>query len=68
MSEFRDKVLGLGVISGRTSVRVQDIRDDTGRMVGKDVTDELNNTVHVRDDSQGLTLRPKTIELKTVVQ
>lgn len=61
MSEFADKVRGLGFT--RSGVRVETIRRN-GKIVGKDIHDEAGNTTHVRDEGQGVTVRPATVDVK----
>lgn len=55
---YRDRLLGIGVIGARTRDRVADVRDRSGRAVGKARTDELNNTVTTYDERQDVTVRP----------
>jgi hypothetical protein len=61
MSEFADKVRSLGVTTSRS--HVETIRRD-GKIVGKDIHDEAGNTTHVRDQGQGVTIRPETVHVK----
>jgi hypothetical protein len=63
-SEFRDKLLTLGVISRRSGSRIHEWRTDDGER-HKAVTDELDNTVtqHARGDRQDVTLRPETVRV-----
>ena len=68
MSEFADKVRGLGVLSRRSGDRVREWRSDDGQR-HKATTDEAGNTVtqHARplssDDRQDVTVRPRTVRL-----
>lgn len=55
---YRDKLLGVGVLGARTRDRVADVRNESGRAVGKATTDELNNTVTTYDNRQDVTIRP----------
>ena len=61
---FRDKLLGIGVISRRSGDRVREWRTDDGER-HKAVTDELNNTVtqHARGDRQDVKIRPETVRV-----
>lgn len=59
-----DKMRSIGVLGNRTKDKVKQVYDDSGRVVGKDITDQLNNTVHVRDESQSVTVRPGSVNLK----
>jgi len=61
MSEFADKVRGLAFT--RSGTTVETIRRN-GKIVGKDIHDEAGNTTHVRDDGQGVTIRPETVHVK----
>ena len=52
------KMRSIGVLGrGRTRDRVADVRDAAGKVVGKATTDQLNNTVTVRDNSQDVLIR-----------
>lgn len=53
-----DKMRSIGVLSrGRTRDKVADVRDPDGKVVGKATTDQLNNTVTVKDASQDVLIR-----------
>lgn len=65
---YRDRLLGIGVISARTRDRVADVRDWSGRAVGKARTDELNNTVTVYDERQDVTVRPPHLRFSAGVK
>lgn len=53
-----DKMRSIGVMGRRTRDRVVDVRDESGRAVGKATTDQLNNTVTTYDNRQDVTIRP----------
>ena len=63
MSEFRDKLLSIGVIS--RGVRTREYRDDGVRV--KEVTDEHGHVLTYRGDhpdgAPGVEIRPKTVTL-----
>jgi hypothetical protein len=65
---YRDRLLGVGVISRRTGDRVKEWRTDDGQR-HKATTDELNNTVtqHARpnhtEDRQDVTIRPEPVRV-----
>lgn len=61
MSEFRDKLLTIGVISGKP--RPREYRD--GQVRVKEVTDEAGNILTYRGDKEaaGVEIRPKTITM-----
>lgn len=62
---YRDKLLGIGVISRRSGDRVKEWRSGDGER-HKAVTDELNNTVtqHTRGDRQDVLIRPQTVRFE----
>ena len=70
MSEFADKVRGLGVIGSRTRDRVREWRSDDGQR-HQAVTDELGNTVtrHARrnhtEDRQDVLIRAPHVAVLT---
>jgi hypothetical protein len=63
MSEFRDKLLSIGVIGGRS--RPREYRD--GNTAVKEVTDEAGNVTTYRNtgdtEQVGVEIRPKTVTL-----
>lgn len=61
---YRDKLLGIGVISRRTKPAVKEWTSDDGER-HKATTDELNNTVtqHARGDRQDVLIRPDTARM-----
>lgn len=69
---YRDKLLGIGVISRRSGDRVREWRTDDGER-HKAVTDELNNTVtqHARpnntEDRQDVLIRAPRVAARVVV-
>jgi hypothetical protein len=62
---YRDKLLGVGVISRRSGDRVKEWRTDDGER-HKATTDELNNTVtqHARGDRQDVLIHPQTVRFE----
>lgn len=62
---YRDRLLGIGVISRRSGDQVKEWRSDDGER-HKAVTDELNNTVtqHARGDRQDVLIRPQTVRFE----
>ena len=61
---YRDKLLGIGVISRRSGNRVREGRRSDGVRF-KATTDELNTTVteHAVGDRQDVHIRPETIRV-----
>ncbi len=61
MSEYRDKLLSIGVIAGRSAPR--EYRDGNVRV--KEVTDEHGNVLTWRGDKDaaGVEIRPKTVTM-----
>ena len=61
MSEFRDKLLTVGVITGKPQPR--EYRD--GNVPVKEVTDEHGNILTYRGDKDaaGVEIRPKTVTM-----
>lgn len=61
---YRDKLLGIGVISRRSGNRVREGRRPDGVRI-KATTDELGNTVteHAVGDRQDVHIRPDTIRV-----
>lgn len=65
---YRDKLLGIGVISRRSGDQVKEWRTDDGQR-HKATTDELNNTVtqHAKpnhtEDRQDVHIRPEPIRV-----
>lgn len=62
MGEFRDKLLTIGVVSGKP--RPREYRDDAGKRA-RQVTDEAGNVLTWRDgsDAPDVDIRPKTVTL-----
>jgi len=58
VSEFAERARTIGVVGSGSGDRHEDVRDASGRVVGKATTDELGTTVTVRDDGQDVTIRP----------
>lgn len=53
-----EKLRSIAVLGrGRTRDKVADVRDADGKVVGKAVTDQLNNTTTVRDERQDVLIR-----------
>lgn len=61
-----EKMRSIGVIGKRSGDTVTQVYDGIGRPIGKDVTDELGNTVHVRDERQDVTIQASTVNVKVV--
>jgi len=61
---YRDKLLGVGIISRRSGNRVREGRRPDGVRI-KATTDELGNTVteHAKGDRQDVHIRPDTIRV-----
>lgn len=61
---YRDKLLGIGIISRRSGDRVREGRRPDGVRF-KATTDELNTTVteHAVGDRQDVHIRPETIRI-----
>ena len=67
MSEFRDKLLSIGVISRRTRDVVRDVRRPDGERA-KAVTDELGNTVTVSANRQDVHIKAPSVVVSTSVR
>jgi hypothetical protein len=63
----RDKLLSIGILGQRTRDRVDQVRDESGRPVGKAVTDQLGNTVTTFDERQDVTIRPEAVAVRVGV-
>lgn len=63
MSEFAERARTIGVIGSGSGDHHEDVRDASGRVVGKATTDELGTTVTVRDDGQDVTIRPLPVRV-----
>jgi len=65
MSEYRDRLLSIGVISGRGRLRTREYRDDG--VTVKEVTDEHGHVTTYRNtgdtEQVGVEIRPKTVTL-----
>lgn len=68
MSEFAERARTIGVVGSRSGDRSEDVRDASGRVVGKATTDDLGTTVTVRDDGQDVTVRPRTVQVRARAQ
>lgn len=59
-----EKLRSIGYLGrGRTRDKVVDVRGDDGKVVGKATTDQLNNTVTVKDNSQDVLIRAPHIRV-----
>lgn len=65
MSDFRDKVLTLSLLAGRSAPRVREGRDQSGQRF-RATTDEHGNTVTEWDDHQDVTIRAQSVTTKAI--
>lgn len=65
MSDFADKVRSLGFVGSKPGI--QDVRDASGKLVGRSVTDDNNTTITERDTGVDVVVRPKPANIRVVI-
>lgn len=65
MSDFRDKVLTLSLLTGGSAPKVREGRDQSGQRF-RATTDEHGNTTTEWDDHQDVTIRAQSVTAKAI--